>query len=65
MRESRAIKNDASVVLRVKRPDLHEPESPRAGEVDVVIEKNWFGPLVTVTAAAQLHYSRFVDVAQT
>ncbi|MGW5003262.1 replicative DNA helicase [Streptomyces hydrogenans] len=65
MRESRAIKNDASVVLRVERPDLHEPESPRAGEVDVVIEKNRFGPLATVTAAAQLHYSRFVDMAQT
>jgi replicative DNA helicase len=65
MRESRAIKNDASVVIRVERPDLNEPESPRAGEVDIVIEKNRFGPLATVTAAAQLHYSRFVDMAQT
>ncbi|WP_329047105.1 replicative DNA helicase [Streptomyces sp. NBC_01422] len=65
MRESRAIKNDASVVIKVERPDMDEPESPRAGEVDLVIEKNRFGPTATVTAAAQLHYSRFVDMAQT
>ncbi|MER7832192.1 DnaB-like helicase C-terminal domain-containing protein [Streptomyces sp. NPDC095602] len=63
MRESRAIKNDASVVIKVERPNMDEPESPRAGEVDLVIDKNRFGPRATVTAAAQLHYSRFVDMA--
>lgn len=65
MRESRAIKNDASVVIKVQRPDADEPESPRAGEVDLVIEKNRFGPTACVTVAAQLHYSRFVDMALT
>ncbi|MFD7057526.1 DnaB-like helicase C-terminal domain-containing protein [Streptomyces mirabilis] len=65
MRESRAIKNDASIVVKVERPDAGEPESPRAGEVDLVIEKNRFGPTARVTVAAQLHYSRFVDVAHT
>ncbi|MEU5043188.1 DnaB-like helicase C-terminal domain-containing protein [Streptomyces griseorubiginosus] len=65
MRESRAIKNDASVVIKVERPDADEPESPRAGEVDLVVEKNRFGPTARVTVAAQLHYSRFVDMAQT
>ncbi|MGW3328303.1 replicative DNA helicase [Streptomyces virginiae] len=44
MRESRAIKNDASVVIKVERPDMDEPESPRAGEVDIVIEKTGSGP---------------------
>ncbi|TXS32803.1 hypothetical protein EAO74_05550 [Streptomyces sp. gb1(2016)] len=29
-RESRAIKNDASVMIKVERPDKDEPESPRA-----------------------------------
>lgn len=62
MRESRAIKNDASIVIKVERPDMDEPESPRAGEVDLVIEKNRFGPTARVTVAAQLHYSRFVDM---
>ena len=65
MRESRAIKNDASVLIKVERPDMDEPESPRAGEVDLIVEKNRFGPTATVTAAAQLHYSRFVDMSQT
>ncbi|MFD9235685.1 DnaB-like helicase C-terminal domain-containing protein [[Kitasatospora] papulosa] len=62
VRESRAIKNDASVMIKVERPDMDEPESPRAGEVDLVIEKNRFGPRATVSAAAQLHYSRFIDM---
>lgn len=65
MRESRAIKNDASIVIKVERPDMDEPESPRAGEVDLVIEKNRFGPTARVTVAAQLHYSRFVDMSAT
>jgi replicative DNA helicase len=65
MRESRAIKNDASIVIKVERPDAGDKESPRAGEVDLVIEKNRFGPTACVTVASQLHYSRFVDMAQT
>jgi replicative DNA helicase len=65
MRESRAIKNDASVVIKVERPDADDKESARAGEVDLVIEKNRFGPTACVTVAAQLHYSRFVDMAHT
>ncbi|MFF8391703.1 DnaB-like helicase C-terminal domain-containing protein [Cellulosimicrobium funkei] len=65
MRESRAIKNDASVVIKVERPDADDKESARAGEVDLQIEKNRFGPTARVTVAAQLHYSRFVDMTQT
>ncbi|MFF0509143.1 DnaB-like helicase C-terminal domain-containing protein [Streptomyces fimicarius] len=65
MRESRAIKQDASVVIRVERPDMDEPESPRAGEVDFVLDKNRFGARATITAGAQMHYSRFVDMAHT
>ncbi|MFD6911749.1 replicative DNA helicase [Streptomyces virginiae] len=62
MRESRAIKNDASVVIKVHRPDSEDKESARSGEVDLVIEKNRFGPTATATVAAQLHYSRFKDM---
>lgn len=65
MRESRAIKNDASVVIRVERPDADEKESARAGEVDLVVEKNRFGATATITVAFQGHYSRFVDMEQT
>ncbi|MDG9695296.1 DnaB-like helicase C-terminal domain-containing protein [Streptomyces sp. DH17] len=65
VRESRAIKNDASVLIKIERPDADETESPRAGEVDLVIEKNRFGPTACVTVAGQLHHSRFVDMART
>ncbi|MFI8258878.1 replicative DNA helicase [Streptomyces filamentosus] len=65
MRESRSIKNDASVVICVVRPDMDEPESSRAGEVDLVIDKNRFGPRATVTAGALMHYSRITDMNQT
>lgn len=65
VRESRAIKSDASVLIKVERPDADDKESPRAGEVDLVIEKNRFGPTACVTVASQLHYSRFVDMAHT
>lgn len=65
MRESRAIKNDASVVIKVERPDAEDKESARAGEVDLWVEKNRFGPTARVTVAALLHYSRFVDMAHT
>lgn len=65
VRESRAIKMDASVVIKVQRPDAEEKESRRAGEVDFVIEKNRFGATAIVTAAAQLHFSRFTDLKNT
>ncbi|MGW3910566.1 replicative DNA helicase [Streptomyces sp. NPDC005070] len=63
MRESRAIKNDASVVIKVVRPDAEDKESARAGEADLVVEKNRFGPTTATTVGAQLHYSRFHDMA--
>lgn len=57
MRESRAIKNDASVLLKVVRP---EDEANREGECDIQVEKNRFGAAGrAIPVTAQLHYSRF------
>jgi hypothetical protein len=56
MPESRSIENDSSVVINVKRPDADHMESPRADRCE---------PAACVTIAAQLHYSRFVDMAHT
>jgi replicative DNA helicase len=62
LRESGAIEQDADVIMLLHRPDYADPEHERAGEVDVIIAKNRNGPIETVTAAAQLHYARFVDI---
>ncbi|NYV73492.1 replicative DNA helicase [Streptomyces sp. UH6] len=64
LRESGSLEQDADVVVLVHREDAYEKESPRAGEVDLILAKHRNGPTATVTVAAQLHYSRFVDMAQ-
>jgi replicative DNA helicase len=65
LRESGSLEQDADVVILVHREDAYERESPRAGEADLIVAKHRNGPLATITVAAQLHYSRFVDMAQT
>jgi replicative DNA helicase len=63
LRESGAVEQDADVVLLLHREDYHDKESPRAGEVDIIVAKNRFGPMDTVTCSAQLHNARIVDMA--
>ena len=62
LRESGAIEQDADVVVLLHREDAYEPESPRAGEADLIVAKHRNGPTRTVTVAFQGHYSRFVDM---
>lgn len=61
LRESGDIENHADVVVF-----LHDPkEEPRAGEIDVIVEKNRHGPKhCTVTMAMYGHYSRLVCMSQ-
>jgi replicative DNA helicase len=63
LRESGAIEQDSDVVILLHRDDYYDKESPRAGEADFIVAKHRNGPTDTVTVAAQLHYSRFVDMA--
>ncbi|GGY71070.1 replicative DNA helicase [Streptomyces omiyaensis] len=65
LRESGSIEQDADIVCLLHRDDAYEKESPRAGEVDLIIGKHRNGPTATITVANQLHYSRFVDMAVT
>ncbi|MEV3999130.1 replicative DNA helicase [Streptomyces halstedii] len=65
LRESGSLEQDADLVALLYREDAYEPESARAGEVDLIIDKHRNGPTCTITIANQLHYSRFVDMAQT
>jgi len=58
-----SLEQDADIVVLLHREDMHEPESPRAGEADLIVAKHRNGPCATVTVAFQGHYSRFVDMA--
>jgi replicative DNA helicase len=63
LRESGSIENDADIVIMVHRDDYYDKESARAGEADFIVAKHRNGPTDTITVAAQLHLSRFVDMA--
>ncbi|WP_043478302.1 replicative DNA helicase [Kitasatospora sp. MBT66] len=62
LRESGSIEQDADIVILLHRPDAYEPESPRAGETDLIIGKHRNGPTTTISVAARLHYSQFTDM---
>ncbi|MEU8199405.1 replicative DNA helicase [Microbispora amethystogenes] len=61
LRDSGAVEQDADVVILIHRDK--DPESPRSGEADLIVEKNRNGPTGVVAVASQLHYARFVDMA--
>lgn len=59
-----SLEQDADMVILIHRPDAFERDDPRMGEADLILAKHRAGPTSTVTVAHQLHYSRFVDMAQ-
>ncbi|MGW2258989.1 replicative DNA helicase [Streptomyces sp. NPDC001780] len=65
LRESGSIEQDADIVILLHRPDMYEPESPRAGEIDLILDKHRAGSRTTITAAFQGHYGAVVDMAHT
>lgn len=64
LRESGAVTFAADWIVLLYRPDYYDRESPRAGEIDLIMAKNRFGPLGYQTAAVQFHYCRVVEMAQ-
>lgn len=64
LRESGAQEQDADVVILLHREDVYEPDSPRAGEIDLIVAKNRQGPKATITAGFQGHYARIVGLAK-
>lgn len=63
LRESGSLEQDADVIILLHREDAYDKESARAGEADLIVDKHRNGPTDTITVAAQLHLSRFVDMA--
>jgi replicative DNA helicase len=64
LRESGSLEQDSDVVILLFREDAYDRESPKAGEAEFIVAKHRNGPTVTVSVAAQLHYSRFCDMAR-
>ena len=60
-RETGSVENDSDVAILIHREDFYEPESPRAGEADLIVDKNRNGPRGMATIRFQGHYARFVD----
>ncbi|CAM3441459.1 replicative DNA helicase [Stackebrandtia soli] len=58
-----SLEQDADIVILLHREDYYDKESPRAGEADFIVAKHRNGATDTITVAAQLHLSRFVDMA--
>ncbi|MEU8437984.1 DnaB-like helicase C-terminal domain-containing protein [Streptomyces sp. NPDC029216] len=55
---------NADTVVLLHREDAYDRLSPRAGEADLVVVKNRYGPTATITLAFQGHYGRFVDMVR-
>lgn len=64
LRESGAVEQDSDVIVMLHREDMYDPESPRAGEIDLIVTKNRNGSTGTATAVFQGHYSRVVPFAR-
>jgi replicative DNA helicase len=62
LRESGGIEQNANMVLLLHREDYYEKESPRAGELDLIIAKNRMGTTGTVTVAFKGHYASAADM---
>ncbi|MFD6231318.1 replicative DNA helicase [Streptomyces sp. NPDC060232] len=64
LRDSGQLEQDASGIVLLHREDAYEPDSPRAGESDLILAKNRNGPTCSITVAHQFHYSRLRDMTR-
>ena len=58
LRESGSIEQDCDIAILLHREDVADPESPRAGEIDLIVAKNRNGAPGTIAAVAQFHLMR-------
>jgi replicative DNA helicase len=65
LRESGGIEQNANVVILLHREDYYEKESPRAGELDLIVAKNRMGTTGTATVAFKGHLAHACDMNTT
>lgn len=63
LRGASQLEQDANKVVLVHRPDYYDPDHERRGEADLILAKDRSGRTGVVHVAAQLHLSRFQDLA--
>jgi replicative DNA helicase len=64
LRESGDIENDADPVCLLYREDYYDPDSPRAGEADLLIRKHRNGPTgIDVRLVFDKPHARFRNLA--
>jgi replicative DNA helicase len=63
LRDSGSVEQDADVVILLAREDVYNRESPRAGEIDLIVAKHRQGPTATITAAFEGPYLTVTDMA--
>ena len=56
------VQRNADVIIRIHRPDQDDRDSPRAGEAELHLVRNEYGPTALMTVAFQGHYRRFKDL---
>jgi replicative DNA helicase len=64
LRESGSLEQDADVVILLYRDDAYDSESPRAGEIDLIVDKNRQGRKGTATLAFRGHVASCSDMAR-
>ena len=62
LRESGEIEQSADIILLLHREDQYEPETKRAGEIDVIVSKSRQGRQCTVALSFQGHYGRIKNL---
>jgi replicative DNA helicase len=61
-RESGSVDNDSDIAILIHREDFYDPESPKAGQAELIVEKHRNGRRGTATLGFHGQYARFVDL---
>jgi replicative DNA helicase len=62
LRDSGSIEQDADVVMFIYREEVYKPDTPRAGEAEVIIAKQRNGPTETVRLAFHRSFQLFENI---
>ena len=65
LRESGSLEQDADIVILIHRDSMHDKDSAKHGEADLIVAKHRNGPTKDIPVIFQGHRSRFQNLAET